>query len=1025
MAYIINNTRGQIIAVVQDGTINTTATSLTLIGKNFTPYGEINAENTVYGLENFANSVPPINPIEGQLWYNTTQEQMYAFSGEEWKPVSGTTVSSTEPTLDPRVGDFWFNPATNNLQIYTTTSTGAAWIPVNTVALAASAPTGQVPGQLYLNSVSRQLFVFAGGTWNLIGPEAVPNFATTRWVSDTILDSAQVSRPVIRGIVNGVTVAIVSSQTFTIFPSVRPPGFTALNAGITLSTDVLLTGRASSADRLFTPRTINNVPFDGTANIVISNAGALTAGSGLTGQQYTGAVPVTWSVDATASAVAGQIVLRDSNRNFAAGTITANLVGNVQGLATNVTGVVSAVNGGTGFSSYDTGDILIGNQGTLNKGRVTGIGLITVTSTGDEILISYSGGSGTGNVSSVGITAGEGIAVSGSPITSSGSITVSNTGVTRLNSGTGISVDRTNGNITVSNTGITQVLPGPGINVSSSGGVVTVSSADTSVTSVELAGSVKLWSGASAPPGWIIADGRAISRTEFATLFSRIGTIFGAGDGSTTFNVPNLVNRVGLGAGGSYAPGSTGGSADAVVVSHTHPVTDPGHTHGGVQTFRRTPPFPTPNIEQLQAGGPDGPPSSFDQPTLSATTGISIGSAGVSGVGRNLPPYQAIYYIVKLTDAPNTGTGGGGGGIIISDDTVGSIKMWGGNLEPVSWMFCDGRTLPRAAYPELFQRIGTTFGAGDGSTTFNIPNMTNRFAVGAGGLYPAGSTGGSADAVVVSHSHNLTDPGHLHDQMYWNNPQRPFVQSNGSGPAESGFFANATNAGTLPVVRSRPASTGITISAAGESGTGKNIPPYLSARFIIKVTVTSQAVLPIDQGGTSAATAQQAINNLLPAQVGQQGNYLTSDGLNASWAPVDPGLPVQAGNAGRFLTTNGTAASWAPIPAPTQLFGVGQTWQNFVSLFFQPSSQRQPRVNYTNTTGRPIMVVISYFAIAGENPSTQNLTVDGVVVAGINISGVAPDGVLSAVVPPNGVYRFNSDFTTGFPSYRLNWSELR
>ena len=150
-------------------------------------------------------------------------------------------------------------------------------------------------------------------------------------------------------------------------------------------------------------------------------------------------------------------------------------------------------------------------------------------------------------------------------------------------------------------------------------------------------------------------------------------------------------------------------------------------------------------------------------------------------------------------------------------ELAGAIKLWAGSTAPRGYVFCDGRVLSRTQYPQLFSRIGVTFGAGDGATTFNVPNLTDRFAVGAGGQYPMGSQGGSKDAVVVSH---------VHDQMYWNNPERPFVQSNGAGPAQSGFFANATSSGTLPVVRSR---------AAGESGVGKNMPPFLAARYIIKI----------------------------------------------------------------------------------------------------------------------------------------------------------------------------------------------
>ena len=91
------------------------------------------------------------------------------------------------------------------------------------------------------------------------------------------------------------------------------------------------------------------------------------------------------------------------------------------------------------------------------------------------------------------------------------------------------------------------------------------------------------WTGASdAPTGYVKADGTAISRTTYAGLFALYGTTHGAGNGSTTFNVPNVVNRLTIGAGGTYALGATGGAATVTIAtgnlpSHTHSI--PNHTH--------------------------------------------------------------------------------------------------------------------------------------------------------------------------------------------------------------------------------------------------------------------------------------------------------------------------------------------------------------------------------------------------------------------------------------------------------------
>ena len=80
MSYIINNSRGQIVAVVADGTTNSTATDLALVGRAVAEYGEFQNENYVFLLENFANSTAPTNPILGQLWYNSSTDEISAYS---------------------------------------------------------------------------------------------------------------------------------------------------------------------------------------------------------------------------------------------------------------------------------------------------------------------------------------------------------------------------------------------------------------------------------------------------------------------------------------------------------------------------------------------------------------------------------------------------------------------------------------------------------------------------------------------------------------------------------------------------------------------------------------------------------------------------------------------------------------------------------------------------------------------------------------------------------------------------------
>lgn len=180
MAYIINKTDGTILATVADGQIDDLTTDLTLIGKNYSGFGESLNENFIKLLENFADTAEPANPVRGQIWFDVSELKLKVYTGLSFQPVSSATISSTQPsTLG--VGDLWFN------------------------------------------DIDRQLYFFDGSATILLGP----SYSTSQGLSGlrvvTILDNLNQDRVITQLYTNGVLLGIFSKDSFT--PKLPITGF--------------------------------------------------------------------------------------------------------------------------------------------------------------------------------------------------------------------------------------------------------------------------------------------------------------------------------------------------------------------------------------------------------------------------------------------------------------------------------------------------------------------------------------------------------------------------------------------------------------------------------------------------------------------------------------------------------------------------------------------------------------------------------------------------------------------------------
>lgn len=123
MAYTISNTDGSLLVLLADNSVDEISTSLSLVGRNVSGYGEYFANNFVKLLANFANDTtsPPRNPIKGQLWYDTTVKKIKVYDNE-FKSISGAVVSPTQPS-SLTTGDLWYDSTNNQLKIINGTTT--------------------------------------------------------------------------------------------------------------------------------------------------------------------------------------------------------------------------------------------------------------------------------------------------------------------------------------------------------------------------------------------------------------------------------------------------------------------------------------------------------------------------------------------------------------------------------------------------------------------------------------------------------------------------------------------------------------------------------------------------------------------------------------------------------------------------------------------------------------------------------------------------------------------------------------
>ena len=536
-----------------------------------------------------------------------------------------------------------------------------------------------------------------------------------------------------------------------------------------------------------------------------------------------------------------------------------------------------------------------------------------------------------------------------------------------------------------------------------------------SVSDTAAAGTIVQSASSSLPDGWLVADGSAVSRTLYATLFSAIGTTYGAGDGTSTFNLPNLNGRVVVGqdtsqtefntvgkVGGEKthtltiaempAHGHTGTAAAAGDHSHVGSTANAGwhghsggtydagnhnhvqdsHQHGVDRGF-----YPN-NWEWWPGGvcncgsfqgrvavtGGWGVGTDWRQPYIyysgnhnhsiwtngsgdhthtvsvsnagSHTHAVTVGNTGGGAAFTNLQPYIVLRQLIKTTPAvaggadpagweprlglverkldtvtttaadidhthpigdvtglqaaldsksltththdtayyrkaevytkaetdgllaaktDNSVTNALSGRVAAIESTLaagidglptGSILQTSRTAAPAGWMLAQGQAISRSTYSDLFASIGTTYGAGDGSTTFNIPDLRGRNVVGLDSSQAEfnvmGKKGGEkyhtlTTAEMPSHNHGINDPGHSHynyltiQYMGVDDGNYSYDAADGDAGAPHGLGWNTGASGT-----------GISIQYNGGNAAHNVLDPYITLNFMIRVAKGTVAV---------------------------------------------------------------------------------------------------------------------------------------------------------------------------------------
>ena len=389
--------------------------------------------------------------------------------------------------------------------------------------------------------------------------------------------------------------------------------------------------------------------------------------------------------------------------------------------------------------------------------------------------------------------------------------------------------------------------------------------------------------------------------------------------------------------------------------------------------------------------------------TVDTNTYISnINSENLGDLANvNVPASPTFGHVLKWTGSAWTaevdGGGGGSGGAGVDGAPAGTVSMWSGTAAsvPSGYLLCDGSAISRVANTDLFNAIGTAHGSGDGSTTFNIPDLRNRFVVGEGSSYALAATGGSADATLVAHSHT--------------------VDSHSHGDGTLSVDSHSHDDGSLSVDNHRHGSGNLGTNNTGGHSHSGNVPTPLYVPGGDVDRGSNSSIFSLDNSQTQFTNTAGSHSHNINGDT----NY-SSPGISGNTGNSAPGISGSTGSESPGTDSQGSTATNANLPPYYSLCyiikvtsgGAITATDSLTLTSTDAGASPEPSLNLLRDSSTPAANdLIGELDFQGKN--SAGTTRSYVEVRGkiIDPTSGSEDGTLEVVVKTGG-----NDQTIAFPS---------